>query len=80
MTDREALRNRVLAEAEIVLGQEGFFGLSMRQVALNVGIHPGTMSSLFGSKRELLRTVEARVRDKQQARSIPALVTTLMED
>lgn len=65
MADVESLRDRVLCEAEAAYVAEGFFGVSMRQVALNVGVHPGTMTTLFGNKLNMLRIVEARLKEKQ---------------
>ena len=60
-----ALRDRGLYEAEAAFIEQGFSGVSMRQVALSAGIHPGTMTTLFGSKRNLLRMVEARLKERQ---------------
>jgi AcrR family transcriptional regulator len=65
MPDDETTRDRVLREAEQALLEQGFFGVSMRQVALNAGVHPGTVLSLFGNKRNLLKTVEAHLQEKQ---------------
>ena len=63
--DKQALRDRVLSEAEAAFLEQGFFGFSVRQVAIAVGVPPGTVASLFGSKRDLLRLVEARLQAKQ---------------
>jgi AcrR family transcriptional regulator len=65
MVERDALRERVLCEAERVLREEGFFGVSLRQVATNAGVHPRTVTVLFGGKRNLLKLVEARLKDKE---------------
>jgi AcrR family transcriptional regulator len=70
MADVQILRDRVLSEAEAAFLEQGFFGVSMRQVALNAGVHPGTVTTLFGNKRNLLRIVEARLNEKQ-GRPIP---------
>jgi AcrR family transcriptional regulator len=80
MSDSETLRDRVLREAEQALLEQGFFGVSMRQVALNVGAHPGTVASLFGNKRNLLKTVEAHLREKQARKPLPPTLLFLRED
>lgn len=59
------LRERLLLEAEKAMQRDGFFGVSARQVALNVGVHPRMVSYLFGSRAELLRAAEGRLRDMQ---------------
>ena len=55
------LKERLLLEAERALRTEGFFGVSARQVALNVGVHPRMVSYLFGSRAELLKAAEGRL-------------------
>ena len=61
MAEQDALRERLLCEAERLYREQGFFGVSLRQVAANAGVHPRTVTVLFGGKRNLLRLVEARV-------------------
>jgi AcrR family transcriptional regulator len=80
MSNNDRVRDRLLQETEQAILQQGFFGVSMRKVALNVGVHPGTVVSLFGNKRNLLRTVEARLQDRQARLPLPAPVVLLRED
>ncbi len=56
------LRERLLLETERALRREGYFGVSARQIALNVGVHPRMVSYLFGSRARLLKAAEGRLR------------------
>ena len=60
MQGDETVRDRLIREAEQAIQDQGFFGVSMRQLARNVGVHPRTVTSLFGNKLNLLKAVEAR--------------------
>ena len=61
MSDRQALKEAVLREAEAALRQQGFFAFSMRQVARSAGVDPSVVSSIFGGRRGLLKAAEARL-------------------
>ena len=65
MSNSASVRELILREAEQALVQQGFFGVSLRQVAQNTGVHPGTVGALFGGKRGLLKAAEERLRQNQ---------------
>ena len=65
MSNRATLRELILREAEQALLEQGFFGVSMRQVASNTGVHPGTVGALFGGKKGLLKAAEERLRQSR---------------
>ena len=56
----EATRDRVLDAAERCFAQDGFDGISIRQVATEAGVTLGVVGFHGGSKNELFRTVLAR--------------------
>jgi AcrR family transcriptional regulator len=62
MSNNPAIKEQLLREAETALQREGFFGVSVRQVAQNVGVHPSTVTYLFGSRAGLLKAAEGRLR------------------
>jgi AcrR family transcriptional regulator len=68
MSNSVNLRELILREAEQALLQQGFFGVSLRQVAFNTGVHPGTVGALFGGKKGLLKAAEERLRQNQEER------------
>ena len=61
-SERSRLKEQVLAAAESALADLGFFGVSVREVATRAGIDASAVHGLFGSKRALLLTAEARLR------------------
>ncbi len=65
MSDAANLKERVLRAAETALRQDGFFDFSLRRVANNVGVAPGTVGYLFGGRLGLLRAAEERMREQQ---------------
>ncbi len=79
MAEMQILRERVLSVAEAELEAQGFFGVSMRQVALRAGVHPGTVATLFGNKHNLVKSAEARLRARQAGSGL-ALVARFRED
>jgi AcrR family transcriptional regulator len=56
-----SLRELLLREAERAIAEQGFFDVSARQVAVNVGVHPSTVVNLFGSRAALLKAAQARL-------------------
>lgn len=60
--ERARLKDQVLAAAESAIADLGFFGVSLREIASRAGVEPGTVHGMFGSKRTLLLTAEARRR------------------
>ena len=60
--DQQLIRERLLSEAQSAIVELGFFGVSARQVALNVGVHPSTVGLLFGGRTQLLQAAEARLK------------------
>jgi AcrR family transcriptional regulator len=62
MQDNLAIKERLLREAERALQREGYFGVSIRQVALSAGVHPSTVGHMFGGRAALLKAAEERMR------------------
>ncbi len=60
--DGPTVRERLLLEAETALRRDGYFGVSIRQVALSAGAHPSTVGYLFGGRAALLKAAEERMR------------------
>ena len=60
MTDSGQLRAVILEAGERALRQHGFFGVSLRQLAREVGVHPETIRHHFQDKRGLLAAIEGR--------------------
>ena len=52
------IRAMVLKAGERALREHGFFGVSLRGIAQEVGIHPGTIGHHFGGKKGLLSAIE----------------------
>ncbi|HEY3179564.1 MAG TPA: TetR/AcrR family transcriptional regulator C-terminal domain-containing protein [Casimicrobiaceae bacterium] len=57
-------RERVLAEALVLLDQEGVQALSMRRLAAHLGVTPMALYNHVGSKRDLLRGIAEIVVDR----------------
>jgi AcrR family transcriptional regulator len=56
------MRTRILDAAERAFFEQGFFGISIRQIAREVGVHPALIGHYFGDKKGLLSEIELRVR------------------
>lgn len=56
------MRARILDVGERAFCERGFFGISIRQIAREVGVHPALIGHYFGDKRGLLSEIELRVR------------------
>jgi AcrR family transcriptional regulator len=65
MANPSPLRELILRETEQAILQEGYFGVSLRQVASSAGVHPGTIGALFGGKKGLLMAAEQRLRESR---------------
>jgi hypothetical protein len=59
------MKERVLAAAESAIADLGFFGVSLREVAVRSGLEPGTVHGMFGGKRTLLLIADARLRARR---------------
>jgi AcrR family transcriptional regulator len=56
------MRARILDAGERAFCERGFFGISIRQIAREVGVHPALIGHYFGDKKGLLSEIELRVR------------------
>jgi AcrR family transcriptional regulator len=64
MVDSGGLRAVILEAGERALRQHGYFGLSMRQLAREIGVHPQTIRYHFRDKRGLLTAIEGRLSER----------------
>jgi len=58
--DPEGVRSRLLDGAEALLALRGFWGVTMRDVALGAGVKLGTLTYHFPAKTDLFRAVVER--------------------
>ena len=54
----DQIRAMVLKAGEQALREHGFFGVSLRQIAQEVGVHPSSIGHHFGGKKGLLSAIE----------------------
>jgi len=59
--DQQNLRIQILDTAEDLFADSGYAATSIRKIADNAGVNPALVHYYFGSKKELLKTVMARV-------------------
>jgi len=59
------MRARILDAGERALCERGFFGISIRQIAREVGVHPALIAHYFGDKKGLLSEIELLIRSRQ---------------
>jgi AcrR family transcriptional regulator len=59
------MRARILDAGERALCERGFFGISIRQIAREVGVHPALIGHYFGDKKGLLSEIELRARARR---------------
>jgi AcrR family transcriptional regulator len=60
MTERpDDIRERILQAGIRAWNESGYFGVSMRGIAREVGVHPRTIGHHFGGKPGLLSAIEA---------------------
>lgn len=52
------IRTRILEAGERAICERGFFGISIRQIAREVGVHPALIGHYFGDKKGLLSEIE----------------------
>jgi AcrR family transcriptional regulator len=64
MTDAGRMRAVILEAGERALRQHGFFGVSLRSLAREVGVHPQTIRHHFRDKRGLLTAIEGRLSEQ----------------
>jgi AcrR family transcriptional regulator len=59
-------RVQILDAGERAFCERGFFGISIRQIAREVGVHPALIGHYFGDKKGLLSEIELRVRVRRR--------------
>ena len=59
------MRTRILEAGERAFCERGFFGISIRQIAREVGVHPALIGHYFGDKKGLLSEIELLVKSRQ---------------
>lgn len=60
----EALRERLVEEAQKMLSEDGYHGVSLRVLTRNVGTSTNAVYTLFGSKEALMAEVAVRQLDR----------------
>ncbi len=60
------IRTLILRAGEQALREHGFFGVSLRRIAQEVGVHPGTIGHHFGGKKGLLSAIELALQDRSR--------------
>lgn len=60
----EELRELILQAATELIEQDGFAGLSAREIARRIGYSPGTLYNVFENLDDLVLTIEARLLDR----------------
>lgn len=61
---RDQLKEMILEASWKIVGDEGFFGLSARRVATDIGYAPGTIYNIFESMDDLYLQVNSRALDR----------------
>jgi AcrR family transcriptional regulator len=70
------MRARILDAGERAFCERGFFGISIRQIAREVGVHPALIGHYFGDKKGLLSEIERLIRSRRPNDiNTPALTT-----
>ena len=59
------MRARILDAGERAFCERGFFGISIRQIAREVGVHPALIGHYFGDKKGLLSEIEQLIRSRR---------------
>lgn len=59
------MRARILDAGERAFCERGFFGISIRQIAREVGVHPALIGHYFGDKKGLLSEIELQIRSRR---------------
>jgi AcrR family transcriptional regulator len=59
------MRTRILEAGERAFCERGFFGVSIRQIAREVGVHPALIGHYFGDKKGLLSEVELLIKSRR---------------
>jgi AcrR family transcriptional regulator len=66
-----------LDAGERALCERGFFGISIRQIAREVGVHPALIGHYFGGKKGLLSEIELLIRSRRpDGVETPARIST----
>lgn len=75
MSERRTGRDRILAEALRLFGEQGFDATSVRQVGAAAGVSPPLVLHHFGSKQGLREAVDAEVMNRVE-RALDAALDT----
>jgi AcrR family transcriptional regulator len=59
------MRARILDAGERAFCEQGFFGISIRQIAREVGVHPTLIGHYFGDKKGLLSEIELLIKSRR---------------
>lgn len=59
------MRARILDAGERAFCERGFFGVSIRQIAREVGVHPALIGHYFGDKKGLLSEIELLISSRR---------------
>ena len=59
------MRARILDAGEQALREWGFFGISIRRIAREVGVHPALIGHYFGDKKGLISEIELLIRSRR---------------
>ncbi len=59
------MRARILDAGERAFCERGFFGISIRQIAREVGVHPALIGHYFGDKKGLLSEIELLIQSRR---------------
>jgi AcrR family transcriptional regulator len=59
------MRARILDAGERAFCERGFFGISMREIAREVGVHPALIGHYFGDKKSFLSEIERLISSRQ---------------
>jgi AcrR family transcriptional regulator len=59
------MRIRILEAGERAFYERGFFGISIRQIAREVGVHPALIGHYFGDKKGLLSEIALLIESRR---------------
>ena len=65
--DGNPMRARILDAGERALRERGFFGVSIRQIAREVGVHPALIGHYFGDKMGMLSEIERLIGSRRSS-------------
>jgi AcrR family transcriptional regulator len=59
MPKARCIRTLIIEVGAREMSAKGYFGVSLRRIAQEAGVHPRTVSHHFGSRRDLIAAIEA---------------------